>query len=256
MDSSADAILKCIQDISGLTFSSFLVLHLAAPIAAGVVSSSSAEAVASSVQLATRVIYQDGRIREFLLVWGSLGTHVVVSVVRRIARLNRRRKLRAQLEDAARRAEPRTRSPRKGRSDAHPPLLELLKAYLPKTSHSIAAYLGLPFLVDHILNHRLRGLPSHRSYGYVAYNLQQRPISSCLKYAALVVPLTYHALISLWYMNKKHVQNSKSSNLSILEAQQSVSARLAWFGLIGAVGFGIRKMAREEISPWLARRYK
>ncbi|KAI9622715.1 hypothetical protein H4Q26_014996 [Puccinia striiformis f. sp. tritici PST-130] len=65
-----DRILELTQDLSGLAFSSFLFIHLASPIGAAIVGrAGNSESVASSVQLAGRVVYRDGRLREALLVW-------------------------------------------------------------------------------------------------------------------------------------------------------------------------------------------
>lgn len=65
-----------LQDVSALSFSAFLVLHLAAPIGAAV------GLDASGIMLLAREYYQTGLL-EPILVWGSLSLHVLSSVARR-----------------------------------------------------------------------------------------------------------------------------------------------------------------------------
>lgn len=65
-----------VQTISAVTFSGFLVLHLAAPIGAGL------GLDASGIMLLTREYYQTPLL-EPILVWGSLGAHIASSMVRR-----------------------------------------------------------------------------------------------------------------------------------------------------------------------------
>lgn len=76
---SRRALLKLstsVQTISAISFSGFLVLHLAAPIGAGL------GLDASSIMFLTREYYQTPLL-EPILVWGSLGAHVASSSVRR-----------------------------------------------------------------------------------------------------------------------------------------------------------------------------
>ncbi|CAD6574172.1 MAG: hypothetical protein CYPHOPRED_005313 [Cyphobasidiales sp. Tagirdzhanova-0007] len=65
-----------VQSASALSFSAFLALHLAAPLAAAL------GADASGVMLLTREYYQTSLI-EPILVWGSLAAHVLSGLTRR-----------------------------------------------------------------------------------------------------------------------------------------------------------------------------
>lgn len=65
-----------VQTISAITFSGFMVLHLAAPIGAGL------GLDASGIMLLTREYYQTPLL-EPVLVWGSLGAHIASSMIRR-----------------------------------------------------------------------------------------------------------------------------------------------------------------------------
>lgn len=65
-----------VQTISAVTFSGFVVLHLAAPIGAGL------GLDASGIMLLTREYYQTPLL-EPIVVWGSLGAHIASSIVRR-----------------------------------------------------------------------------------------------------------------------------------------------------------------------------
>lgn len=82
-------ILKLSQTISALSFSSFLVLHLSAPIASAIspplLTTSKAESYASGFMVLGRVWYQ-GEWSEAVVVWGSLGVHVVSGVLGRIVK--------------------------------------------------------------------------------------------------------------------------------------------------------------------------
>lgn len=64
------------QTISAITFSGFMILHLAAPIGAGL------GLDASGIMLLTREYYQTPLL-EPVLVWGSLSAHIASSIIRR-----------------------------------------------------------------------------------------------------------------------------------------------------------------------------
>ncbi|KAH9454059.1 hypothetical protein Pst134EB_014155 [Puccinia striiformis f. sp. tritici] len=253
-----DRILELTQDLSGLAFSSFLFIHLASPIGAAIVGrAGNSESVASSVQLAGRVVYRDGRLREALLVWIPLGTHLIVGFVRRVTRINRQRRIRAQLELRAQLAEGQPPTGRRARTTHRQPTSQWLKSYLPTTSHAIAGYIAIPFLLDHIFSHRLSASPSLRSFQFVGFNLQDSPFFASIKYACLLSTSLYHSLVGI---DQVFSRLSNSSNppkrKSIPDSQRSLSVCLGWLGIVGTVGFGIRKIAREPIPPWMARRYQ
>jgi succinate dehydrogenase/fumarate reductase cytochrome b subunit len=65
-----------VQSISAYAFSGFLVLHLAAPVGAGL------GLDADAIMLLTREYYQTPML-EPILVWGSLGAHIGSSILRR-----------------------------------------------------------------------------------------------------------------------------------------------------------------------------
>lgn len=258
-----DSVLEKLQDLSGVAFSSFLVLHLASPITAAFVQPTRSQSVASNIQLATRVIYQDGRTREALLVWIPLGTHIIVGIIRRITRINRQRRIRTQLEIQAQQAEPLPPSGRRIRGLVFEQTkLQWLASYLPRTLHAIAAYIGIPFLLDHTLSHRLSSSrsSSSRSFQYVGFKLQDSQILNFVKYGILVSSLVYHSLVGLDQvqsrLNHQRDRSGKVDKKSILLSQRSTSTRLAWLGIVGTVGYGIRKISLEPIPPWIARRYR
>ncbi|KNZ44591.1 hypothetical protein VP01_8g11 [Puccinia sorghi] len=254
---SLDRILELTQDLSGLAFSSFLFVHLASPVGAAIIGRSagrSSESVASSIQLAGRVAYQDGRIREALLVWIPLGTHVLVGLVRRVTRLNRQRRIRAQLELRAQLAEGRPPSGRRNRA-LEQSTFQWFMGYVPKTAHAIAAYIAIPFLLNHLLYHRLSAAPSLRSFQFVSFNLQQSPISASIQYACLISTSLYHSLVGLDQVFSRLFPSNPPTRKSLANSQRSVPVWLGWLGIVGTVGLGIRKLAREPIPPWMARRY-
>ena len=243
-----DRALELTQDLSGLAFSSFLFVHLASPIGAAIVGrGGSSESVASSIQLAGRVVYRDGRLREALLVWIPLGTHLVVGLVRRVTRLNRQRRIRAQLELRAQLAEGLPPPGRRARAIPKQSNFQWLKSYLPTTAHAIAGYIAIPLLLDHILSHRLNASPSLRSFQFVGFNLQQSPLIASIKYAALLSTSLYHSLVGLDQVFSRLAPSNLSKRKSISESQSSLYVCLGWVGIVGTVGLGIRKLAREPI---------
>ncbi|EFP75859.1 uncharacterized protein PGTG_01190 [Puccinia graminis f. sp. tritici CRL 75-36-700-3] len=253
-----DRILEITQDLSGLAFSSFLFVHLASPVGAAIVGrEGSSESIASSIQLAGRVVYRDGRLREAILVWIPLGTHFLVGLVRRVTRLNRQRRIRAQLELRAQLAEDLPPSGRRlARAAPKQSTLRWLKSYLPTTSHAIAGYIAIPFLLDHIFSHRLSASPSLRSFQFVSFNLQHSPVLASIKYVCLLSTSLYHSLVGLDQVFSRLLPSSPPKRKSISDSQRSLSVCLGWLGIVGTVGLGIRKLAREPIPLWMARRYQ
>lgn len=87
-----------------MSFSSFLLVHLSAPLAASFSSPNDAEATASGCMLVGRELYQ-GEWTEPVLVWGSLIVHVVSGVARnglmRVKRKERRKRRRAEVKRLA-----------------------------------------------------------------------------------------------------------------------------------------------------------
>ncbi|GAA5888230.1 hypothetical protein JCM6882_000330 [Rhodosporidiobolus microsporus] len=101
-------VLRLAQNGSAITFSLFAALHLASPLSALLPSKpaylSSAENRASGVQLLAREVYQ-GEWSEPVLVWGSLGAHVLSGVAIRWAKvLQRLERRKVRKEEVKRRA--------------------------------------------------------------------------------------------------------------------------------------------------------
>lgn len=96
-------VLNLSQSISALTFSSFLLLHLTAPIMASFAPRNKAESLASGFMVLGRVYYQEKL--ENIIVWGSLTVHVfsgglnrVLKVYeRKLRRLEKRERIRQDL---------------------------------------------------------------------------------------------------------------------------------------------------------------
>jgi hypothetical protein len=104
-------LLRLIQNTSAVSFSIFTLLHLSSPLSALLPSRpkylSSPENRASGLQLVARELYQ-GEWSEPILVWGSLGAHVVSGVAVRwlsvLGRLERRKMRREEVKSRARAA--------------------------------------------------------------------------------------------------------------------------------------------------------
>ncbi|KAL8278471.1 hypothetical protein RQP46_009161 [Phenoliferia psychrophenolica] len=91
-------VLNLTQRVSAMSFSTFLVLHLSAPIASAIAPSGKAESYASGFMLLGRVWYQ-GEWTEAAIVWGSLAVHIasgslgrLVKAAERAERRKRRRR--------------------------------------------------------------------------------------------------------------------------------------------------------------------
>lgn len=249
-----ETILDTIQDISATSFGSFLIIHLSAPISALIWAG---EPTASSVQLLGRVWYQDSSLCETLIVWGSLSVHVMVGMAKRIIRVRRIRRVRGELESAARESEQDAEGSISSHQNRIKPPLDLrkrLRAYIPRTWHAITAYVALPFVIEHILSHRLRP-PTPVSYLFVSRHLQSHPFLSIIKYGALVSLASFHAIVGVDRLWNKYRPGHTSKSRSISDSERSWSVRLGWFGIVGAVGLGMRQISREPVPSWLARRY-
>ncbi|EGG12854.1 uncharacterized protein MELLADRAFT_73884 [Melampsora larici-populina 98AG31] len=249
-----DFILDTLQDISSVSFGSFMVVHLTAPISAFI---SAGEPTASSIQLLGRVWYQDSKTREILIVWGSLGVHIIVGIVKRITRVGRLRQLRGDLERSAKESEQVTEgtlSPSERRTLSKRSLYLRLREYMPRTWHALTAYITLPLLADHILSHRLRPA-TPVSYLFVSYHLQMKPILSSLKYSLLVSFATFHTLVGFNQLWSKYRPGHSKKRRSIQASERSWTTGLGWLGVVSAVGLGVRSVSREPVPSWLARRY-
>lgn len=144
-----------VQSISALSFSAFLAMHLAAPLAAAL------QLDANGVMLLTREYYQTSLL-EPVLVWGSLGLHLLSSATRRI----------------------------------------LLGPPKKPSAHSLTGYLLVPLIAAHSVTHRIfparRGLsPSLLSYSFVSYSLAAYPVLSWLSYGVLSILTGYHSITGL-----------------------------------------------------------
>ncbi|GAA6000986.1 hypothetical protein JCM10207_007360 [Rhodosporidiobolus poonsookiae] len=187
--------LRLVQNVSAASFSVFSILHLASPLSALLPSRpqylSSAENRASGVQLLAREVYQTAW-GEPVLVWGSLGAHVLSGVALRwlgvLQRVERRKLKREEVKLRARElaAVPGDQLPRRRAGELEKNLavdeVEELEAELVATTaadeelvvpavaapspsifqvpnfHQKTGYLLIPFLAHHAYVHRL--LPS------------------------------------------------------------------------------------------------
>ncbi|KAM0754102.1 hypothetical protein T439DRAFT_332519 [Meredithblackwellia eburnea MCA 4105] len=83
-----------------MSFSTFLVLHLSSPIAGAIAPAGEAESSASRFLVLARVWYQ-GEWSEGVIIWGSLGVHILSGVLGRVVkgleRAERRKRRRASV---------------------------------------------------------------------------------------------------------------------------------------------------------------
>lgn len=194
-------VLNLSQSLSALSFSSFLLLHLSAPIMATLAPRNKAESFASGFMVLGRVYYQEGL--ENVIIWGSLAVHISSGVVnryvkayeRKLRRLDRRERIRKELlntiddlEDTSgysetakvvnkdtesvfvfdvgeeEQMEMEERNPieiDESISSTPPPSLPFLGIF---TTHHLTGYALIPFVLHHSWLHRL--LPASSSPPY------------------------------------------------------------------------------------------
>ncbi|PWN20128.1 hypothetical protein BCV69DRAFT_220550 [Microstroma glucosiphilum] len=218
--------LTTTSHISALVFSSFLIVHLGAPLAStlrlglntltsstatGAGASAGCTEAASRWQLLGRVYYQ-GALSEPVVVWGAALLHVLSSVAKRgimvyLAR-KRRRTEQAILagEDASAgisSEEPLLPAPAHATSSSPKgaPRWFSFSSSLP-SSHTLSAYALLPLLLSHLTLHRLRPLsssypinslsPSELDYSFVHFGATLYPHLYTTSMVALTAVAAYH----------------------------------------------------------------
>lgn len=147
-----------IQSISALSFSAFLVLHLAAPLSAAF------GLDASQTMLLAREYYQTAAI-EPVLVWGSLIAHVSSNLVRRTIL-------------------------------GGPSSLRRL-SWHSITGYILVPLVAAHAWTHRILPAKRGISPSLLSYQYVSYSLFKYPITSWVAYGAITLASSYHAISGL-----------------------------------------------------------
>lgn len=252
---SVDAALVAVQRASAVTFQTFLVVHLSSPLAACL----GGEQAASGFQVLGRVWYQTHPVKEAVVVWASLGVHVVSGVLKRMLRTGRRVKRRRELE---RRAQQLDVSPPAAESTSRRPHEKgLLSAFAGGLNlHAWTGYLLVPLVLGHVLTHRIVPSrtastsgggpisPSFLSYAFVSRNLVLNPISAWTGYLSLVVLATYHAATGA------RVIASGGRNKARLP---DANAKVAWAAAVGAVGIGLVRLRLDgrDLPAFLVKQY-
>ena len=151
-------IATWLQSGSALTFSAFLAMHLASPVAAvfGV--------DANTVLLLTREYYQTSLL-EPALVFGSLGVHLLSGAVRRLLLVGR-------------------------------PKWKAL-SWHSVAGFALVPIVGGHVYTHRLFPFRLGLSPSLLSYQYTSYILHNNPISSWVTYGLISVIMSYHGTSGL-----------------------------------------------------------
>ncbi|GAA96014.1 hypothetical protein E5Q_02674 [Mixia osmundae IAM 14324] len=136
--------------------------------------------------------YQGGK-KELIVVWGSLGVHLLSGVLKRISKTARVYRLRQGRHLSAKQE---TIESKQVDAKLHKSL-----SYTPSLQ-ARTGYLLVPIVAIHSLTHRVwpasskapyKGLsPSLLSYNFVSYSLQNYTISSIVGYGSLILLATYH----------------------------------------------------------------
>lgn len=287
-------LLNLTQRASALTFSSFLVLHLSAPIAGAIAPSSKVEQYSSGFMVLGRVWYQ-GEWSEAVVVWGSLALHVASGVLGRVVKAYERKERRTRrLLDARSSAEhsvveeltsdsliatvgdgelTELESPSLERSsstmvleDEEEPIVVKpapLSLLGPVTLHHITGYVLLPLALHHSYLHRI--LPSSAaylslsptllSYSFVSYSLTTTyALVSAVGYAAVLSVGSYHALSGL----RRIVDPTAPRGLVKRGGKRGAGTwKVAYVVTLASVGLGVARLAGEGGSTpkWLGRRF-
>ncbi|KDE02926.1 hypothetical protein MVLG_06551 [Microbotryum lychnidis-dioicae p1A1 Lamole] len=208
---SSVRMLQLVQRVSAGIFSTFLIVHLSAPVIAAITITGDAEQQASGFMLVGREWYQGGGYKkEGVIVWSSVAVHVLSGIaaraVKNAERKERRKKRKAGVELAAQRYQalgvnshvPTIASSSATTTDDFDPdrlddenvKVDLSttgkeraeKAAIPVSSalpapQHLAGYLLLPFAIHHSILHRIlplkHNLTPFFSYSFVGYSLSQ-----------------------------------------------------------------------------------
>lgn len=286
---SSIRLLNLTQRASALSLSSFLLLHLCAPLASTIAPRTKAESYASGFMVLGRVLYQ-GEWGEWIFVWGSAGVHVLSGVVGRVLKgVERRERSRRRRVDVRRDAEKGMGGEEElslgGRIvelspndddddddgsksfslDSTPASPPSALAYLPPISlHQITGYLLLPLAAHHAYLHRL--LPSSPSppisslsptlfsYSFVSYSLSSsHALASSIAYVAVLSIGSYHALAGI-----RRLADPTAPRGLRRRRDGRNGWRVAYVGVVGGVGIGLARLASEGrgVPEWMGRRYE
>lgn len=288
-------LLNLTQRASALSLSSFLVIHLCAPLSSTIAPRNKAESYASGFMVLGRVMYQ-GEWGESIFVWGSLGVHVVSGVLGRVLKgLERRERSRRRRVEVRRDAEKGMGGEEElslddGRivelsadddddegteedefkMDSTPIEPPSPTSYLPPISlHQVTGYLLLPLTLHHAYLHRL--LPSSPtppisslsptllSYSFVSYSLSSsHALASSIAYISLLSVGSYHALAGIRRLADPTAPRGLVKKRR-REGRRGVNGwRVAYAGVMGGVGIGLARLASEGsgVPEWMGRRYE
>jgi hypothetical protein len=147
------------------------------------------------------------------------------------------------------------------------------------TIHLVTGYLLIPFLLPHILTHRLVPQspsppisslsPSELNFEFVAYSLYTRPIASTLAYIGLVGLAVPHAVLgSMKIVSWIRRLRAGTEVAAVAETPRRTAAGIpkgrrrtaGWllFGLLDVVLLGLVRLYGEggNVSGFMARRYE
>lgn len=258
--------LTTTSHISALVFSSFLVVHLGAPLAAaakvstnvlslpfgsvdqsslgGFISSGSADA-ASKWMILGRVYYQNA-VSEPVVVWGALVVHLAASALKRgiLTYLARQRGLRSQNVQSGPSVIPSTNG-----QDLDMLPLDAQAAAVTNAStrassssslpslHTVSAYLLTPLLLVHTYLHRIAPLdsrppisslsPSELDYTFVHYGLRVYPWLYWSSIVGLVATASYHVAGGVGIIGQRMVLQARARRARTQQQAGSNSAAKA-----------------------------
>lgn len=248
-------LLTGVQNTSALVFSVFLTVHLASPLAAATGGGSLADKTLVScfsgsdadecwrrsmadVQLIGRDLYLP---LEPLLVYAPLSLHLAASTIKRAY------------------------------------LTYWTRSSPPLTIHLVTGWLLIPFLLPHILTHRITPQspsppisslsPSELNFEFVAYSLYTRPVQSGLAYLALVGLAVPHAVLGgmkvvSWIKRIRAGERTdkvqETPRRTGIPRKRKIMAGWMLEGLLDVVLIGLVRLYYEgaHVGAFMAKRYE
>lgn len=217
-------LLQSVQKYSSYTFTTFAFIHGLAVVVAPAISTSLADDLIGM----GRQLYQDSGL-EWILVWGSLGLHVLSGVAVRSIRqaihrlkhgdkrrkaLKRRTSLRDSIpseEEVIVKEEGGLTGGISGYAGMKPARTSFVSRVLGLTPLQMAGYLSIPLVTYHALQVRILPLCLEGDSSYIGLDYLQYILSSshgiarsCLNwlvYPSMVLLTTYHSVYGLLFWN-------------------------------------------------------
>ena len=146
----------------------------------------------------------------------------------------------------------------------------------PRTSHIVAGYLLIPFVLPHILIHRIipqsseppisNLSPSELGFEFVAWSLHRWPGWSAVGYMGLVGVGAWHAGVGMmkvvtWLRGRAvgaRTVGGKGEQRRAVPRRRTIGLRGMLGALLGVVAVGLVRLHGEgkSVSPFMARRYE